>query len=115
MIQFKDFFNDLEKAQIRTRIIISLGLICSEIISNAIKYAFIGKDKNFVKRITIHLMKIDKKIHLTISDNGGGLSEIKSSEESTLGIYLIKDLSEEIGAQCLIKSSQKGVNYTIIL
>jgi two-component sensor histidine kinase len=106
---------DLEKAQIRTRVIISLGLICSEIISNAIKYAFIDKDKSFVKRITIHLMKIDKKIHLTISDNGGGLSEIKSSEESTLGIYLIKDLSEEIGAQCLIKSSQEGVIYTIIL
>jgi two-component sensor histidine kinase len=105
---------DVDKSKVPTNCIISLGLICSEIISNAIKYAFVGKAKEFIKRIDIRLMKLEGKIYLTIQDNGVGLSEVGSSEDSSLGIYLIRDLCDEIGAQCITQTSSEGVVYTII-
>jgi two-component sensor histidine kinase len=105
---------DVDKSKVPTNRIISLGLICSEIISNAIKYAFVGKAKEFIKRIDIRLMKLEGKIYLTIQDNGVGLSEVGSSEDSSLGIYLIRDLCDEIGAQCITQTSSEGVVYTII-
>jgi two-component sensor histidine kinase len=106
---------DLETTKVSTHKIVSIGLICSEIISNAIKYAFVNKTKENEKRIDIKLLQLDKKIYLYIKDNGKGFGDPALDANSSLGIYLIKDLCEEIGAECTTVSNENGVKYEIIL
>lgn len=106
---------DLETTKVSTHKIVSIGLICSEIISNAIKYAFVNKSKSDEKRIDIKLLHLDRKIYLSIKDNGKGFGDPTLDANSSLGIYLIKDLCEEIGAECTTVSNENGVKYEIVL
>jgi two-component sensor histidine kinase len=102
---------DVERCTITTDKIVSIGLICSEVISNAIKYAFLSKSSDFQKVIRILLREVDGKLLLTIGDNGSGFIAANPNKSSSLGVYLIKDLSDEIGAKCTTHSSESGVVY----
>jgi two-component sensor histidine kinase len=102
---------DVERCNVSTEKIVSIGLICSEVISNAIKYAFLSKSSDYEKVIRILLREVDRKLLLTIGDNGSGFKTTIPFNKSSLGVYLIKDLSEEIGAKCTTESSANGVIY----
>lgn len=90
---------EIENIQYKIDSLIPLGLIINEIISNSIKYAFIGQSKGV---ITIKL-KYDsnKKItYFQISDNGIGadLSYDQLCEDS-LGMELIISLCEQLDGE----------------
>jgi two-component sensor histidine kinase len=102
---------DVEQCSVSTDKIVSIGLICSEVISNAIKYAFLKKSDSDHKIIQIVLREVEDKILLRIADNGSGFIPVDPSKSSSLGVYLINDLSEEIGAKCTTQSSNQGVSY----
>lgn len=80
---------------------IPLGLIINELFTNSLKYAF-SNLPNAEIRITLETILTENnshKIKLTYSDNGKGFDYNKISESSsTLGVELIKLLSEQIGA-----------------
>jgi signal transduction histidine kinase len=50
-------------------------------------------------------------MRLTIGDNGSGFITTAPNKISSLGVCLIKDLSEEIGAICAVQSSEKEMRY----
>ena len=52
------------------KIISSLGLIVNELLTNIMKYAFVGKDSG---DIYISLLKKNDRVFLTIDDNGNGM------------------------------------------
>ena len=75
---------------------IPLGLIINEAITNSIKYAFPGNRKG---EISISMIEKSYKINLELADNGIGMPEIDSNVEAgSLGLQLIKGLSEDIEA-----------------
>lgn len=77
---------------------IPLGLIVSELISNAYKHAFPGVDD---PRLVIKMTKAtDGQIDLIIRDNGPGFSESFSSDDHEgLGIEIINGLCDQINAK----------------
>lgn len=75
---------------------IPLALITNELVSNALKYAFPkGSDGHQRPTISIFLQQTDTTVTLCVDDNGVGLSEIESEDDS-LGMTIIKSLSNQL-------------------
>ena len=86
------------------------GLLINEIVSNAYKYGFPGKDSG---KILIELKKADGKINLLIKDNGIGLPddfEIEKSE--SLGMQLILALTNQLDGELKL-SHENGTSFSI--
>lgn len=80
-----------------------LGLIANELITNSLKYAFDGVLKPF---IIMECELIAKDLcKLIIRDNGNGLPpNWEERSESSLGLSLVKDLSEQLKGELQIKN-----------
>jgi two-component sensor histidine kinase len=90
---------------------IPLSLIINEAVTNAIKYAFPGKRMG---RIRIGLKKDGEDIILTIADNGIGIdSKLASGGADSLGLKLIRGLSEDINGVCSF-SNDHGTTISVI-
>ncbi len=93
---------------------IPLGLIVNEIITNALKHGFKRKKEG---TITVHFKKLGSgEIQLLIGDSGEGSKENPlDQKEETLGMMMINDLVEQIGATITYLSEQKGINYLVVI
>ena len=90
---------------------IPCGMIITELISNALKYAFPQGQPGVIK---VHLEKEDGMTRLMISDNGVGLSpEIDLSHPNTLGLELVSILSRQLKAELQI-IRQPGTTFTLL-
>jgi two-component system, sensor histidine kinase PdtaS len=75
---------------------IPLGLIINEAVTNSIKYAFPDSRKG---EISISMIDDGDRVKLELADNGIGMPEIDGgTESSSLGLVLMKGLSEDIDA-----------------
>jgi chemotaxis protein methyltransferase CheR len=91
---------------------VSLGLIVTELIMNAIKYAFPKARASARIRVTFEKAKSDWK--LTVSDNGVGRLHNEDSKTSTgLGTVLIAALAKQLNAQVSETSSPKGLTVAV--
>ena len=84
---------DVEQLPMELDAVIACGLIINELVTNALKYAFIGK---LTGRISINLFRVDKtEAMLVVSDDGIGMTCQKlSSGDGPLGIHLVNILAE---------------------
>jgi len=94
---------------IESKIIFSLGLIINELLTNAMKYAFTGRDKGVIKVLA---KKDNNHVILIFQDNGIGISEQESKEGKGFGITLIDMLVMQIKGNYRIENTN-GTKYTI--
>ena len=90
---------------------VSLGLIVTELVINAIKYAFPRDRKSARIRVTFEKALADWK--LTVSDNGIGKNESEASQAAGLGTVLIKALVKQLDAQISEVSTTKGLTVEV--
>jgi two-component system, sensor histidine kinase PdtaS len=102
-IDVDDFVFDAEKS-------IALGMITSELVANAIKYAF---KNNPSPQIFIKLKQISKNgfLEFVVKDNGIGIVE-QNKDESKLGMRLINIFSRQLKGDYNFKNDL-GCMYTI--
>ena len=81
---------------------IPLGLVLNELVTNSFKHAFPHKKEG---TITVILQKEDHKIILKVKDDGVGLQNRKLEDAPTLGLTLIKGLSEQLDADLHFESN----------
>lgn len=76
---------------------VPLGLVLNEIVTNSIKYVFKYSERN-KGQFFISLKHSGEKVKLVVKDNGKGFPDDfnPDSETVSLGIYLIKTLTEQI-------------------
>lgn len=111
-IQIVTYYNDLD-INIRIDLAISIGLLVNEILTNAIKYAFLNSSSG---QIEIEIF-IDEKqlLNIIIKDDGSGLpNDFDFNKTGTFGMELMRLLTEQINAELLI-SSPDGAQFHIIL
>jgi two-component sensor histidine kinase len=105
-----------EEVQFDLDTAIPLGLIINEIITNALKHAFNGRNSGV---ITVSFDTSDEDyVLLTIGDDGVGVPEEKDPltlKNETLGMLLINSLIDQIGASIRFLKNKRGVNYEIQL
>ena len=107
---------------------VPLGLIVNELVSNSLKYAFQGRDKGII-RIRLNREENGKTVSskhenrkegyrstnfiLTVSDNGVGISEGFSMEDSdTLGTQLVTALVDQLDGKIDLKKDS-GTEFII--
>jgi PAS domain S-box-containing protein len=91
---------------------VSIGLIVTELIINAIKYAFPERHESARIRVTFEMAKSDWK--LTVADNGVGRLRNEKLETSTgLGTALIGALAKQLRAQIAETSSSDGLTVAV--
>lgn len=102
--------NDLMLMNIDTAI--PIGLILNELITNALKYAFIGRESG---EICISVEKNPDKVYqITVRDNGNGLpADIDISNTETLGLQLVQSLAAQLGGKSGCISTSNGTIFTI--
>ncbi len=106
-IKIKTKINDFI---IGTKVIFPLGIIVNELLTNAMKYAFTGRESGL-----IHLSAVLKRNHVTIifEDNGIGMPELKNNErQKGFGIKLIGLLTKQINGSYKIETN-KGTKFII--
>jgi chemotaxis protein methyltransferase CheR len=91
---------------------VSLGLIVTELVINAIKYAFPRDRKSARIRVTFEKAQSDWK--LTVSDNGTGRREKATAKSSSgLGTVLVTALAKQLDAQISEVSTAKGLTVEV--
>jgi len=90
---------------------VSIGLIVTELVMNALKHAFPAKVK--AGRVLVGYEVKGKDWKLSVSDNGGGMPEKLSKEQTGLGTTLVKALAQQLEAQVETVSSRNGTIISI--
>ncbi len=101
-----------EAGTLPTSSAVSLGLIVTELIINAIKYAFPSDRKGARVRVTFEKSGLDWK--LTVADNGHGKRQAESAKPSGgLGTALISALAKQLEAQISESSTAQGLTVEV--
>jgi chemotaxis protein methyltransferase CheR len=91
---------------------VSIGLIVTELIINALKYAFPEARSSAHIHVTFEMAKSDWK--LTVADNGTGRRQTNDPSASTgLGTVLVAALAKQLKAQVSETSSDNGLAVAI--
>ena len=90
---------------------IPLGFIVNELITNAIKYAFAERGDGV---ITIKAMRPENRVFLVFEDNGCGIPESVTVENSSsgFGLQLVGMLVKQIHGSLTIEK-QNGTRFVI--
>ncbi len=99
-----------EKIEINIDTVIPCGLILTELVSNAFKYAFPEERKG---KITIDFYKERDLFTLKVSDNGVGLPKsLDYKNTKSLGLLLVNSLINQIDGDLTLETS-KGTTFII--
>ncbi|HWQ48555.1 MAG TPA: PocR ligand-binding domain-containing protein [Methanosarcina sp.] len=107
---------------------VPLGIIINELVSNSLKYAFLGRDNGKIQ-IKLHREKSAEFVNsgqgsteeshngtnfiLTVSDNGIGIPEDFNLENSSsLGLQLVETLIDQLGGEVELKRDS-GTEFVI--
>lgn len=91
---------------------VSIGLIVTELVINALKYAFPGDMTE--GRVVVGYEVKGKSWILSVSDNGGGMQEQSDQKSTGLGTALVKALAQQLEAKVDVKTGDTGTIVSII-
>lgn len=90
---------------------VSIGLIVTELVMNALKHAFSGDVKDGRVVVGYEIKGEDWK--LSVSDNGSGIPPNLSKKQSGLGTTLVKALAQQLEGTVETVTSGKGTTVTV--
>lgn len=100
-----EFDADLQEVDLVLDQAIPCGLLTNELITNALKYAWEGRDG--AAKIHLKLEQEGEMIQLTIADNGVGLPQaFEDMQSDTLGLQLVTTLAEQLDAELTVNTDQ---------
>jgi len=86
---------DLDVKEFSADVLVPLGLIVNEILSNSLKH---GRSEDYESIIEIKGTNKDNHYHISIRDNGGGFEFDQGIRKDALGLKLVRGLANQIGA-----------------
>jgi PAS domain S-box-containing protein len=105
-----DFVPDMQSVGLNLDQAIPCGLIITELVSNALKYAFKGRKKG---TLTVILREENDEVILAVKDDGVGLpKDFAFEKNNSLGIQLVYALLEQIDATVKVDQSN-GTEFLI--
>ena len=112
-----ELVTDLDDVQAPLDQAIPCGLILNEWVSNAMKYAFEGRESGTIsvglKAVDVEGKPEEEEIQIEVKDDGVGLPEgFDWSGRDSLGLYLVQALSEQLDAE-LLAESDGGTRFLV--
>lgn len=103
---------DADAGTVASHQAVSIGLIVTELVMNALKHAFPAERPDAAILVTYKVADTDWK--LTISDNGAGKPEPnKNQKKGGLGTSLVQALTKQLDARADIESDSRGTAVSI--
>ena len=103
---------DVDDAKLDIDTAIPVGLILNELITNAFKYAFAGKETGKIS-IGFH-ENADKKYLVEVADNGIGLpNDFDIRKAKSLGLNLVQGLVRQLDGTMKFTGSAQGTNFEL--
>ena len=90
---------------------VSIGLIVTELVINALKHAFPAGSKTGSVSVSYNVKNEDWI--LSVSDNGGGIQNVPAKRLSGLGTTLVKALAQQLGGEVKTTSAARGTTVSI--
>ena len=101
----------VDDSAVAADISVSLGLIVTELVINALKHAFPGRDPT--GRITVDYARQGADWTLSVGDNGAGISrDIKP--KPGLGTGIVEALAKQLDARVIITDADPGTIVSIV-
>jgi two-component sensor histidine kinase len=92
----------LDDFRFSSRLMLNLGLIVNELLTNSMKYAFTGRDSG---NVMISVVKRGDLIRLDIQDDGNGLPDDFNMASMGFGLTLVNLLSRQMGGDFRIENN----------
>jgi two-component sensor histidine kinase len=89
---------------------VSLGLIVTELVINALKHAFPDNRKG---KISVGYRVHDTNWTLSVFDNGVGMPAEPNAAKSGLGTSIVQALSKQLGATVSVRDAKPGTDVSI--
>jgi two-component sensor histidine kinase len=90
---------------------VSIGLIVTELVINALKHAFVGDEA--AGRIVVAYQTAGPKWQLTVSDNGVGTTGGQAGRAPGLGASIVAALARQLDARVDISGTSSGTTVSI--
>jgi len=102
---------NVEPLQMDIDDIVPIGLIINELVTNVLKYAFVGRDEG---RLIVEAGTSDSRYGIVIEDNGVGYDQRDEAKGSGLGRQLVSSFCDKLDAELIINSiPSKGTKVEI--
>jgi two-component sensor histidine kinase len=89
---------------------VSLGLIVTELVINALKHAF---PENRSGKIVVSYRSVGKNWTLSVSDNGVGMRTGPIAAKAGLGTSIVQALSKQLNGSILIEDAHPGTAFSL--
>ena len=100
----------IDPISILPKLLSPIGIILNELVTNAMKYAFVERKEGVIKVTAVQQLK---RVSITFEDDGVGLSESFSMENSPgFGMQLVSILVQQIRGSLTIENGQ-GTRFII--
>lgn len=107
-----DITVDVEEIILETDIAVPLGLIVTELVTNALKYGA-REDRQMNVKVLMNFCRESEICRLSVADNGPGLPpDLNWRNSSTLGLQLVVMLTEQLGGSIRLENGD-GSTFTI--
>jgi len=99
---------EMKEIELNVDIAIPIGLIVNELITNALKYAFLGNIKG---TITVGLVEKTDYLELKVTDNGIGIKKGSNANGTGFGTQLIALLTKQLDGKMVLQQ-KKGTTVS---
>jgi len=104
--------DDIDDFSLDPKRLFALGIIVNELLTNAMKYAFRGRDAGSIR---IEVRAYDESVIMTLRDDGNGLPESFDKDKSSgLGLSLVSMLLDQFGGTLTMRNDHGTVSTALI-
>lgn len=105
---------EIEHIHLPVDLAVPCGLIVNELITNALKHAFVNAADAAHNEIHVEMRRVGEGLTLLVADNGPGFAAaVDAARNETMGLTLVRDLSRQLrghvefatinGARCTVR------------
>ena len=104
--------SDVDDSVVDSDTSVSLGLVVTELIINALKHAFPGRTQKGI--ITVSYKSEGKAWTLVVVDDGVGMPKAAEDRKPGLGTGIVEALSTQLGADVIVTDQAPGTKISIV-
>ena len=103
---------EVEERTTSADLAIPIAIIVNELVTNALKHAFDGRDEGHV----LVTGRMNGELRLTVTDNGIGIRDSgRGQRGGGLGSKLVENFAKQLGAKHEIVTSEQGTTHDLVI
>ncbi len=102
---------EVEEITTTADLAIPIAIIVNELVTNALKHAFDGRDDGNV----VVTARMNGELHLSVADDGNGIRGGPRGKRGGLGTRLVENFAKQLDATHEIMTSERGTTHNLVI